>query len=77
MLFIYLKEKNLASRFRCCRPPGGLWTGIKSFFLFKKLEVSLLDNIGIFSDVIYVFKEKMTIDLYINVLQASRWTLDR
>ena len=31
-------------------------------FLFKKLEVSLLNNIGIFLDVISVFKEKMTID---------------
>ena len=49
----------------------------KIIFLFKKLEVSLLDNIGIFLDVIYVFKEKITIDLQVNVLQASRWTLDR
>ena len=30
MVFTYLKKKiKLGSRFRCCRHPGGPWTGIK------------------------------------------------
>ena len=40
--------------------------------VFKELEVSLLNNISNFIDVIYMFKEKMTIDLQVLMLQASR-----
>ena len=59
MLLTDLKKKiKLASRFRCCRPPGPLWTGKKSDFLFEELQVNLLNKICIFMDVIIIFAEK-------------------
>jgi len=51
-------------------------TGKNLNFLFEGLEVHLLNQICIFLDVIDISAEKIRIGLQVQVLQASRSTLE-
>ena len=64
-------------RFRYCRPPGGSWTGKNWKFLFLKLEQNLFYKVCYFMDSINLFEDKFEIGLQVQVLQDSRWILDR
>ena len=78
MLLTYLLNKNIiglqvqvlqASR-------STQETGKNLNFLFEGLEVHLLNKICIFLDVIDISAEKIRIGLQVQVLQASRSTLE-